>query len=194
MPVIYFVRHGQTDWNAEHRIQGHIDIPINATGREQAARNGTVLKDLLPDPDRFDFVSSPLVRAAETMRIVRREMGLDPSDYRTDLRLREIHFGDWQGRISEEIIEAFPEDQKRREEDRWNFLYPGEGAESFAIFSRRVGEWLDGVTTDTIATAHGGVMRCLYHLVAKMDGREAATLHVVQDKIYRIADGAIELV
>ena len=89
MPLIYFLRHGQTDWNAERRFQGHLDIPLNETGRGQASRNGRALAAAIGEAGAFDFVSSPLVRASETMEIVRREMGLDPKAYRTDLRLRE---------------------------------------------------------------------------------------------------------
>ena len=75
-PTIYFVRHGQTDWNAEQRFQGQRDIPINANGRQQAAKNGQTLKELLNNPADFDYVSSPLGRACETMEIIRRALDL----------------------------------------------------------------------------------------------------------------------
>ena len=61
--TIYFVRHGQTDWNAERRFQGQLDIPLNDTGRAQAARNGAALARVIGDSAGFDFVSSPLSRA-----------------------------------------------------------------------------------------------------------------------------------
>ncbi|MEO1066982.1 MAG: histidine phosphatase family protein, partial [Pseudomonadota bacterium] len=87
-PLIYFIRHGQTDWNAEARFQGQQDIPLNDLGRDQARRNGTTLRDLI-DPADFDFVASPLSRTRDTMEIVRRAMGLDPMTYAMDERLRE---------------------------------------------------------------------------------------------------------
>lgn len=192
MPLIYFVRHGQTDWNAEKRMQGHMDIPLNVTGRAQAARNGAMLARLLDDHGRFDFVSSPLVRASETMQIIRREIGIAPEDYRHDPRLREIHLGDWQGLIYTEIATAFPAEHRLRDEDPWNFLHPGEGGESFASFSERVLEWLEGVKTDTVVTSHGGVLRVLNQHFTQVDKREAHKFDVPQDKIFRIADGVLE--
>ena len=67
--TIYFIRHGETDWNAQARYQGQADVPMNETGRTQARRNGETLRRLLPDIASADFVASPLARARETMRI-----------------------------------------------------------------------------------------------------------------------------
>src|SRR6266850_7725781 len=80
-PVLYFARHGETDWNAERRLQGQHDVPLNALGREQASRCGGILRDLLTrdgrPTDDFDYVSSPLGRARETMELMRFGLGLD---------------------------------------------------------------------------------------------------------------------
>jgi len=97
MPLIYFLRHGQTDYNASKRIQGELEIPINAKGREQARRNGGLLAELIGDKGRFDFVASPLLRATQTMEVLRSAMGLPLDGYRTDCRLKEISFGEWAG-------------------------------------------------------------------------------------------------
>ncbi len=113
MAAIYFLRHGQTDYNAARRIQGILDIPINALGRSQAQRNGGVLAELISDPSRFDFVSSPLLRARQTMEIVREAMGLAPDAYRTDARLEEIRFGDWAGMTMAQVAERDPENYAR---------------------------------------------------------------------------------
>ena len=77
----YLIRHGQTDWNAEGRFQGTVDIPLNETGRRQAKRNGLAFKADLPDVSGWRFVSSPLSRARETMEIIRANAGLSPKDY-----------------------------------------------------------------------------------------------------------------
>jgi broad specificity phosphatase PhoE len=75
--TIYFIRHGETDWNKIQRYQGQTDIPLNDTGRAQAARNGRVLGEVIgAGKAQVDFVASPLERATETMEIVRANMGL----------------------------------------------------------------------------------------------------------------------
>ena len=91
--TLYYVRHGETDWNVAQRYQGQRDIPLNTKGRTQAARNGrTLLEKLGPEAEALDFVASPLARARETMEIARREMGLAPHVYRVDTRLSEINY------------------------------------------------------------------------------------------------------
>ena len=91
--TIYFLRHGQTDWNAELRLQGQKDIPLNETGRGQARQNGRMLADLIDDPARFRYIASPIGRTRETMNLVRLELGLPSHGYETDDRLKEISFG-----------------------------------------------------------------------------------------------------
>jgi probable phosphoglycerate mutase len=186
MPLIYFIRHGQTDWNAERRFQGHLDIPLNDTGRGQAARNGRALAAAIGNANAFDFISSPLIRAAETMEIIRREMGLDPKAYDTDPRLREIHLGDWQGLLLAELARDCPEYFAERDRTPWTYVHAGEGGESYAMLSERVLSWLAELKRDTIVTAHGGVMRCLRRHFLDLDDAATFKLDVPQDKILRI--------
>ena len=93
-PIFYFMRHGETDWNVEGRLQGQHDTPLNAVGLGQASCCGDILRALLErdgrDPRTFDYVASPLVRARRTMELVRAELGLDAANYRTDPRLAEL--------------------------------------------------------------------------------------------------------
>lgn len=194
MPLIYFLRHGQTGWNAERRVQGHIDAPLNDLGRTQAARNGRALAAIIDDASAFDYVSSPLVRASETMEIVRRELGLDPKGYRTDLRLREYNLGDWQGYLYPDIERDFPELVAEQRRDPWNFLYPGAGGESFVLLSARVLAWLAEIDRDTIATAHGGVMRVLRRHWLGLSAEETFKLDIPQDKVLRVENGALSWV
>ena len=194
MPLIYCLRHGQTSWNAERRIQGHLDAPLNDLGRAQAARNGRALAEIVGDASTFDYVSSPLVRASETMEIVRRELGLDTKRYRKDLRLREYNLGDWQGHRYADIERDFPALAAEQQRDPWNFLYPGEGGESFVLLSARVLAWLAEIDRDTIATAHAGVMRVLRRHLLGLDTEATFKLDTPQDKVLRIANGALSWV
>src|SRR5690606_17875731 len=102
--LVYVIRHGQTDWNAEHRLQGQKDIPLNDLGRAQAAGNGRLLKAILGEKIHdFDYVASPLSRTRETMELLRQAMGISPKSYRLDERLVEVSFGDWEGYTIPEI-------------------------------------------------------------------------------------------
>jgi probable phosphoglycerate mutase len=90
--TLYYVRHGETDWNRAQRYQGQRDVPINATGRAQAKGNGQLLAAALGErAAHLDYVASPLKRASETMQILRAQLGLDSRAYRTDDRLWEIN-------------------------------------------------------------------------------------------------------
>jgi broad specificity phosphatase PhoE len=183
MPIIYFVRHGETDWNAERRFQGQLDIPINAKGREQAARNGRLLRERLGTADSFDFVASPQLRTRQTMEILRGEMGLDPAAYRTDDRLREIHKGNWQGHLWDELPGIFPEEMAAYDRDHWNCVPSGEGAESFAMMYARVCAWFAEVSRDSVVVSHGGPMRLLRRHILGLDEQATRGLPVPQDQV-----------
>ena len=142
-PPVFFVRHGETDWNAEGRLQGQADTDINVIGRAQADRNGERLRDLIGSAEDFDFVASPLRRTRETMERVRRAMGLDPAGYRVDPVLVEVHFGDWQGHTFAELEENQPGCTAPRALDKWNFRPPGTASESYAMLRERVRPWFD---------------------------------------------------
>lgn len=194
MLTLYFLRHGQTDWNAEARLQGQLDIPLNETGRAQARRNGAVLARLIADPATLDFVASPLVRATETMEIVRIALGLPPQGYRTEPALREIHFGLWQGRTWAKLKADDAEAVAARAADPWSWIAPGEGGESLAMVQERVCVWLAGIRRDTVIVAHGGVKRCLRRHIERLSPADALRLEVPQDKVMVVRDGMIELI
>jgi broad specificity phosphatase PhoE len=189
MPLIYFLRHGQTDYNAAGRIQGTIEVPINATGRAQAQRNGSVLNELISDKSRFDFVASPLLRTRQTMEIVRTAMGLAPGFYRTDERLKEISFGAWGGKTMTEIAGCDSENYARRQADPWNEA-PPEG-QCFRDFYAQVMEWLADVTSDAVVVAHGGTSRCLRGHFLELAPQEIVHLDVPQDKVLMIEGNAL---
>src|SRR5580704_3251071 len=101
MPTIYYIRHGETEWNAEGKLQGGQDIPLNDLGRAQAATAGGILAGLFARDGRSEqslaFVASPLGRARSTMELVRGALKLPVAGYALDDRLREIGYGDWEG-------------------------------------------------------------------------------------------------
>ena len=190
MPLLFYIRHGETDWNAESRLQGQRDIPINAKGRAQARICGEILRDLIAREDGgFDFVSSPLCRARETMEIVRATLGLDPQGYRVDQRLAEISFGEWEGFTLDELARLSPKATAARERDKWAFTPPG--AESYATMSMRVREWYESLVQNTVAVAHGGTLRGLIVQLGICSAAEAPFLDIAQGVVYAIREGSL---
>lgn len=190
--LVYFVRHGQTDWNAESRLQGQADTDLNALGRAQASENGRKLAALIPDPPAFDFIASPMKRTRETMERLRAAMGLDPCAYRTDPRLVEVNFGDWQGYTYAELEAVRPGISSERSLDKWDYLPSGEGAESYQMLYERVRPWFGELDGNTVCVTHGGVIRVLFRLVEKLSRQEAAGLDIPQDRLLRLKDGRLE--
>ncbi|MGA7787789.1 MAG: histidine phosphatase family protein [Xanthobacteraceae bacterium] len=191
MPVLYYVRHGETDFNAEGRLQGRRDTLLNARGRRQAATCGAVLRDLFVRDGRvatdFAYVASPLVRAGETMEIMRETLGLDPQAYEVDDRLMEISYGDWEGLTLPEIEGLTPGLLARRERDKWDFAPPG--GESYRALTGRISEWYAGLTQDTVAAAHGGGVRSLMALLGLAPQEEATHAQIAQGVVYVFFDG-----
>jgi broad specificity phosphatase PhoE len=185
---LYYVRHGETEWNLAKRYQGQRDIPLNATGRTQAARNGGVLAQTLAgDAATFDYVASPLARARETMEIVRRELGLVPEDYRTDDRLKEIHYGHWEGLLWDDLSRIDPAGVAARAADAWQ--WQPDGGESLQALSSRVESWLTEISRDSVVVAHGGVSRVLRGLALSLPTAEILALPVPQDQVLVIQAG-----
>src|SRR3954468_16754899 len=189
-PILYYIRHGETDWNVESRLQGQRDIPINANGRAQADRCGGILRDLLARRARApNFTPSPPGRARETMERVRLGLGRDPQDYRVDPRLIEVSFGRWEGFTLPELAARFPEAAAARERNKWDFTPPE--AESYATMSLRMRDWYEGLTRDTVAVAHGGTLRGLIVQLGIASQDEAPYLDITQGAVYVIQDGRL---
>ncbi len=186
--TVYFIRHGQTGWNKARRIQGQIDSELNETGRAQAARNGRTLRELVRGLQTLDFVASPLGRTSETMQIVREHAGLARAGYRTDARLKEIHFGNWQGEYWPQIEAVDPDGLRLRNTDPFNWRPIG--GESYADLMARSVAWLSSVERDTVCVSHGGVSRVLRGHLLGIEPAEVTELSVPQDKILVLNGGA----
>ncbi|MEV4199289.1 histidine phosphatase family protein [Micromonospora globbae] len=164
-------RHGNTDWNAANRVQGQTDVPLNDLGREQARAAAPLLAALRPDA----IVASDLSRAAETAAALAAVTGLT---VRTDARLRERHFGRWQGLLLTEVAERFP-----AEYARWRAGDPDPGSEIETLddLGKRVGSALIDAAeaapggTVVVATHGGGARQGMGHVL----GWDAAVLRAV---------------
>ena len=177
----YFVRHGQTDWNATDRIQGQEDAPLNDHGRGQARANGERFATLWRHDEPPHMVVSPLSRTRETADIFREAAGL-AGGYETDERLKEIHFGDWQRRTLVDVWHETPDPVEERKRDKWNFVVPG--GESYALLATRAAPVLDTLPERAIIVCHGGTMRTFIRGLTGLPEAEAAELTIPQDRMW----------
>jgi 2,3-bisphosphoglycerate-dependent phosphoglycerate mutase len=159
---ICLVRHGETDWNAQHRLQGHEDIPLNARGLAQA----DALADELRSCSFAAIYHSDLQRATSTARAVAAERGIpmiaEPS-------LRERHFGDIQGLTRNEAEQRFPGVYPRIRA-REPFEQPPGNGESLNAFAQRIGRIFSSIAANHLGqqiliVSHGGCMDIMYRIV-----------------------------
>ena len=193
VPTIYYIRHGETSWNAQGRLQGAQDAPLNELGRRQAAHAGNILADLFArdgrDKSTLAFVSSPLGRAQSTMHLVRTELKLPPADYGLDDRLREIGYGQWEASTLAEMQAKDPELFAQRQLEKWTVSPPG--GESYVAVQARMQSWYDSVREDTVAVAHGGTARALMVALGFETPLSAADLTIEQGAVYVFGDGGL---
>jgi broad specificity phosphatase PhoE len=186
--MIYLVRHGQTEWNRDRRLQGQGNSALTDLGRAQAKLVADLLAREVAEPKAFRLVSSPLQRARETAEAVAGRLGL-AIEY--DARLAEIALGEWEGRFYREVqVECAPLLAGTTPYD-WYFRAPG--GESLEAMTDRIGAWLrDCGDRPTIAVGHGLSGRILRGLYAGLDREAMLSQAVPQDGIYRLERGGLD--
>ena len=177
--LLYLVRHGETAWNSQRRIQGTTDIPLNDTGREQAARTGRLLARREWDA----VVASPLSRALETASIIAAELGLpEPT---TDDRLVERNYGEAEGLDFEEMQRRFPEDAKVPGREKRS-LVAARALDALMDIARRHPEQA------VVVVSHGGLIRSVLRRVDPEGDHGMITNGSVHS--FRYEDGALSLI
>ncbi len=190
--MIYLVRHGETAWNRERRIQGHLDSDLTARGRSQARRMGRTLSALVGHRNSFAMVASPLGRVRQTASIICETFGRDAHAYATDDRLKEITWGDWDGLTLDEIEARDPGELARRRRNLWRYVPPG--GESYRMVASRAKDWLGEITPERclVVVAHGALGRVLRGLYANLSIPETLAQDEPQDAVFRLHCGAVE--
>lgn len=188
---IFLLRHGETDWNHAGKYQGEADIPLNDTGRAQAALVGMKLKVQLEKyglaHEDVDFVASSLSRARETMEIARLQMGLPRADYEFRDDLKEIAVGVWSGLTYHEISARNPDLMQDEQIGRWTGK--PEGGESFEDLRARVLPWFLGRKRPTVVVCHGQVSRAIRGHHLGLSPRETLALRIPQDGFFILEAG-----
>ncbi len=186
---LYLLRHGETEFNLESRLQGQQDSPLTARGRAQARAHGALLKTLIEKPAAWCVVASPLGRTMDTARLACAELGLPEAAIETDPRLMEIAYGEWEGLTWTEAEARYPDRWAARERDHWGFAAPG--GESYEMVAVRARAFLGEARGNTIVVSHGGTGRVLRGLYSRLEPSEMRTLEQPQDALHRLTQGTI---
>ena len=187
--MILLIRHGETEFNRERRLQGHVDSPLTELGVRQAEAVGRLLHDLVRrEPGEWSLVSSPLGRAHRTAQIIDKRLGLG---VRLDDRLKEMSWGERDGRLRSELDSLYPETFGR---SGWAFDAPG--GESLETVSSRLQGWLDSLAPEpdrrVIAVSHGVSGRVLRGVYAGLPPERMGEQDAPQDAVFRLQNGQID--
>jgi probable phosphoglycerate mutase len=181
---IIAIRHGETAWNVDTRIQGQLDMPLNERGQWQAAQ----LAEALAAQEPLDAIyTSDLKRAHQTATAVATRMGLTAIPH---VGLRERGFGAFEGKTFAEIEQDLPEDALlwRKREPHWA---PPQGGESLVLMEQRIRNTLDELAAQHVGQhialfAHGGVMDLLYRIATQQDLQAPRTWTLTNTAINRL--------
>lgn len=184
-PPVYFLRHGQTDWNLKGLIQGSIDTPLNETGLAQASALGRALAAVPGFGRDFRFFVSPLRRARQTMDHIAPALRLAAGDIAVAAELRELGFGVWEGKPFWELKASphYPADPRGR------YSWRPQDGESYADGRRRIGLWLDRLRAPAAVVSHGAIGRCLLAHLCDLAPEEVVSLEMPQGRYCRIEGG-----
>jgi broad specificity phosphatase PhoE len=199
LPDIWFIRHGETEWNRQSRYQGRRDIPLNETGQAQADANGHLLHDLLArdgiDPAGLHWRASPMSRARETVTRMRAAFEMLLPEVHYDERLIEVSFGIYEGRLLDEVGAEGPAGIRNvgeRDDSFWQ--YRPEAGESYEELAARVRPVLEELPRPSVIIAHGGVARVCRHLIEGASRTVSVNWRIPQDAILFFSRGTLTII
>ena len=184
LPPLIILRHGQTEWNVEGRVQGRQDSPLTELGRQQATAQGRLLQPLLESYPDARIVCSPLGRTRATATIVLRGI---TKPMTLDVRLQEVSAGEWEGITREVIFSEFGDEAGLKTE--FDLFTKAPGGETEAQLQARCQAFLDDQTGPVVAITHGVTSLMLRGLAQGMTSDEMAELPRKQGCIYLVENG-----
>ncbi len=193
--MIYLLRHGQTQWNAEGRYQGWRDSPLTQRGQTQARAAGRRLRDLIADMSELAVVTSTLGRAQHSASLALFEMGLGSAPVSADDRLKEIGLGLWEGVLDDDIQAQWADLHAARRRDPWTVAPPG--GETHTDVLNRVSDWLaeQSEHRTLLVVTHGVAGRLLRGRYLGLSPEEIRALPTFgQDEIHILSNGKSETV
>jgi broad specificity phosphatase PhoE len=180
-PKIWLLRHGQTEWNAQGRIQGQLNSVLTPLGITQAHRQAALMPEILATGPQV-YVS-PLGRAQQTARIA-----LADTAFTTDARLAEVHAGDWQGLKRTDVMRRWP-DMFHADTAALDLFTAAPNGEDFAGFQRRVADFLGDLRGPSVVVAHGLLGQVLRGLACGLTRAQMGALANEQGCVYVLERG-----
>jgi broad specificity phosphatase PhoE len=190
--MIYLIRHGQTEFNREDRVQGRVDSPLTALGIGQAKAMGAQLAAIIRDaPGEWVLETSPLGRTRRTAAIIAEAAGL--AEPRIDERLIEVGYGIFEGLTRDEVDERWPEYIGMN-----GIFGRAPQGETFEALAARVGDWMAEAQARpphvrSVAISHAGVSRVMRGLYLGLDVEAMRRMDKPQGVIFRLTGGRVEL-
>lgn len=187
---IIVIRHGQTQFNAERKLQGHCNSPLTSKGKAQALAVGTHLKSHLTQR-AYRVYASSLGRAIQTAHIICDEIGFEKANVHQDDRLKEFSLGTWEEKPLFELLDEDPALLDRRD---WYLKAPK--AETYQDVQTRLNDWLADIPEqeDIVVVSHGLTGIVLRGMLLGLSYDQVWAQDLPQDAFFIIQNGIIERV
>ncbi|HCE2477388.1 TPA: histidine phosphatase family protein [Vibrio parahaemolyticus] len=184
---IFVLRHGETEFNADKKLQGHCNSSLTSKGSDQARRVGTTLKQYVENRP-FRVYSSTLGRALQTSQIVCEELNYSYENLNIEPRLKEFSLGEWEQRTIPSLEQEIP---NLLAQNDWYLQAPN--CETYESVRERLSSWLSDVThdEDIVVVSHGLTGIVLRGLLLGMDYTQVWQQDLPQDAFFIIEDGRI---
>lgn len=199
-PDIILIRHGQTEWNREGRIQGQGDSVLTTLGQDQARAYGRLLADQFTPLDGHALYRSPAGRCAQTTALACETAGLDPLAFQIDDRLKEKAYGAWESLTRPEIAKAGDATElAAMDTDPWRHRTPKSRtalSETLEEVEVRVADWLSGLASEkpVIVVCHGGTGRCLIKSYLGLGIDETMAIQMRQDRLFHLSAKGLSII
>jgi probable phosphoglycerate mutase len=185
IPKIWFLRHGQTYWNAERRIQGQLESELTEQGIADAKTQARLMVPILrTSPACY---ASPLGRAQQTAQVA-----LSGAPFRTDARLAEAHAGTWQGMLHDDVRRDFPA-LVNPEMSALELFLVAPGGEGIDVFQARILAFLMGLGRPSVVVAHGLLGQVMRGIMQGLNLAEMGQLTNGQGCVYVLENGCEEV-
>ncbi|EGQ8037694.1 histidine phosphatase family protein [Vibrio parahaemolyticus] len=184
---IFVLRHGETEFNADKKLQGHCNSSLTSKGSDQARRVGTTLKQYVENRP-FRVYSSTLGRALQTSQIVCEELNYSYENLNKEPRLKEFSLGEWEQRTIPSLVQEIPDLLAQND---WYLQAPN--CETYESVRERLSSWLSDVAhdEDIVVVSHGLTGIVLRGLLLGMDYTQVWQQDLPQDAFFIIEDGRI---